>query len=236
MEGKLVACSADPPNLTIDRTGDVSIAQLASRARRIKRQKNTQLIVVDYLQLVTGLKKEGREQEVAGIVAKLKALAKELEVPVVALCQLSRKVESHPDYRPQLGDLRESGAIEHHADLVVFIYRRGYYLEREGENSPLVKQHTDEKGVPRESRLTAWTRDMNEWANKAELIVDKRRRGPRGSAFVTFDPERSRFFNLAPDGMAKQADDFARRQGAHTTTRSSRANGPERPIRQDIDG
>ena len=230
---RLVACSADPPNLTTDRAGDISIAQLASRARRIKRQ-NTQLIV-GRLPAVGDRPQEGRSR--AGGVRHCRSAQgfgqgarRASGGPVPA-----RKSKPIRTIALSWGDLRESGAIEHHADLVVFIYRRGYYLEREGENSPLVKQHKTKKSVPRESRLTAWTREMNQWANKAELIVAKRRRGPLGSAFVTFDPERSRFFNLAPDGMANQADDFARRQGAHTTTRSPRANGPQRPFRQDLD-
>ncbi len=118
--------------LYIDQTGGISVAQLAARARKLKRQKGLGLLVVDYLQLLTGHKRqsEGRVQEVSEITTGLKALAKELAVPIVALSQLSRQVEQRDDKRPQLSDLRESGSIEQDADVVMFVFREEYYVER----------------------------------------------------------------------------------------------------------
>ena len=119
--------------LYIDHTGGISIAQLAARARKLKRQRGLGLLVVDYLQLLTGSAKrssEGRVQEVTEITTGLKALAKELEVPVIALSQLSRQVENREDKRPQLSDLRESGSIEQDADVVMFVFREEYYVQR----------------------------------------------------------------------------------------------------------
>ena len=119
--------------LYIDQTGGISVAQLAARARRLKRQRGLGFIVVDYLQLLSGSSKraaEGRVQEVSEITTGLKALAKELHVPVLALSQLSRQVEQREDKRPQLADLRESGSIEQDADVVLFVFREEYYLER----------------------------------------------------------------------------------------------------------
>ena len=118
--------------LYIDQTGGISVAQLAARARKLKRQKGLGLLVVDYLQLLTGHKRqsEGRVQEVSEITTGLKALAKELNVPILALSQLSRQVEQRDDKRPQLSDLRESGSIEQDADVVMFVFREEYYAER----------------------------------------------------------------------------------------------------------
>src|SRR5690606_38720995 len=118
--------------LYIDQTGGISMAQLAARARRLKRQRGLDLLIVDYLQLVTGSSRraaEGRVQEITEISTGLKALAKELEVPILALSQLSRQVESRDDKRPQLSDLRESGSIEQDADVVLFVFREAYYLK-----------------------------------------------------------------------------------------------------------
>src|ERR1700744_177581 len=117
----------------IDETGGISIAQLAARARRLKRQRGLDLLVIDYLQLLSGSSKRGSGKhvpEITEITTKLKALAKELQVPVIALSQLSRQVESREDKHPQLSDLRESGSIEQDADAVMFIYREAYYLGR----------------------------------------------------------------------------------------------------------
>ena len=115
----------------IDPTGGLSIAQLTARARRLKRQKGLDLLVVDYLQLLSGAKtkNENRVQELTEITTGLKALAKELNVPILGLSQLSRQVEQRDDKRPQLSDLRESGSIEQDADVVLFVYREEYYLK-----------------------------------------------------------------------------------------------------------
>ena len=120
--------------LYIDQTGGISIAQLAARARRLKRQRGLDLLVVDYLQLLSGSAKKGenRVQEVTEITTGLKALAKELNVPIVALSQLSRQVENRDDKRPQLSDLRESGSIEQDADVVMFVYPRGVLPQEQG--------------------------------------------------------------------------------------------------------
>ena len=121
--------------LYIDETGGISIAQLAARARRLKRQRGLDLMVVDYIQLLSGSTRraiEGRVQEVTEITTGLKALAKELHVPIIALSQLSRQVENRDDKRPQLSDLRESGSIEQDADVVMFVYREEYYLQEQG--------------------------------------------------------------------------------------------------------
>src|SRR5207302_6571103 len=127
-----VAREREATPLFIDETGGLSIAQLAARARRLKRQRGLDLLVVDYLQLLQGSSRraaEGRVQEVTEITTGLKTLAKELNVPVLALSQLSRQVESRDDKRPQLSDLRESGSIEQDADVVMFVFREEYYLK-----------------------------------------------------------------------------------------------------------
>ncbi len=131
---KLVAVSQEMSRapLYIDQTGGISIAQLAARARKLKRQKGLDLLIVDYLQLLSGSSKRGdnRVQEITEITTGLKALAKELVVPIIALSQLSRQVEQREDKRPQLSDLRESGSIEQDADVVMFVFREEYYVER----------------------------------------------------------------------------------------------------------
>ncbi len=176
--------------LHIDDTGGLSIAKLAARARRLKRQSGLDLIVVDYLQLVTassGNRNDNRVQEVSMITQGLKALAKELGVPVLALSQLSRQVEQREDKRPQLSDLRESGSIEQDADVVMFVYRESYYLSR---------------AEPREGspeHLT-WQEDMDRLKNLAECIIGKQRHGPIGTVKMSFDADTTRFGNLARDG------------------------------------
>jgi len=142
--------------LFIDQTGGLSIAQLAGRARRLKRQRGLDLLVIDYIQLLSGSTRrsnENRVQEVTEITTSLKALAKELNVPILALSQLSRQVESRDDKRPQLSDLRESGSIEQDADVVLFVFRQEYYLKN---REP---KERDEKGSIREEYLK-WEHDF----------------------------------------------------------------------------
>jgi replicative DNA helicase len=176
--------------LFIDDTGGLSLAKLAARARRLKRQAGLDLIVVDYLQLVTaseGKQAQGRVQEVSEITMGLKALAKELSVPVIALSQLSRKVEERDDKRPQLSDLRESGSIEQDADVVMFVYRESYYL---GRAEP-------REGTP--EHLT-WQEDMDRLKGVAEVIIGKQRHGPIGTVKLSFNEDTTRFGNLAQPG------------------------------------
>jgi replicative DNA helicase len=172
--------------LHIDETGAIGIAQLMARSRRLQRTVGLDCIVVDYLQLVTGSKKgnDGRVQEVSEITQGLKALAKDLKVPVVALSQLSRQVENREDKRPQLSDLRESGSIEQDADVVLFVYRESYYLER---------------AEPREGsdEHIAWMRNVDEVRNQAEVIIGKQRHGPIGKVKLFFDSRYTRFGNLS---------------------------------------
>ncbi len=172
--------------LHIDETGAIGIAQLQARARRLQRTSGLDCIVVDYLQLVTGSKRggEGRVQEVSEITQGLKALAKDLKVPVIALSQLSRQVETREDKRPQLSDLRESGSIEQDADAVLFVYRESYYLER---TEP--REGTDEH--------IAWMRQVDEVRNQAEVIIGKQRHGPIGKVKLFFDSRYTRFGNLS---------------------------------------
>ncbi len=170
----------------IDQTGGISIAQLTARARRLKRQKGLDLLVIDYLQLLSGSKsKEGnRVQELTEITTGLKALAKELAVPVIALSQLSRQVESREDKRPQLSDLRESGSIEQDADVVMFVYREEYYLANR-EPKPGSEEHIK------------WMADMHQAHGKAEVIIGKQRHGPTGAVELSFEAELTRFSDLA---------------------------------------
>ncbi len=172
--------------LHIDETGAIGIAQLQARARRLQRTSGLDCIVVDYLQLVTSSsrKSDGRVQEVSEITQGLKALAKDLKVPVIALSQLSRQVETREDKRPQLSDLRESGSIEQDADAVLFVYRESYYLERAEP-----REGTDEH--------IAWMRTMDEVRNQAEVIIGKQRHGPIGKVKLFFDSRYTRFGNLA---------------------------------------
>ena len=175
--------------LYIDDTGGLSIAQLAARARRLKRQHGLNLLIIDYLQLLSGSKKSGdnRVQEITEITVGLKALAKELEVPVIALSQLSRQVEQREDKRPQLSDLRESGSIEQDADVVLFVYREEYYLSRAEPR----------EGTPEHLQ---WQEDCDKAAGKAEVIIGKQRHGPIGNIKLAFDASIVKFGNLAqPD-------------------------------------
>jgi len=177
--------------LYIDDMGGISITQLAARARRLQRTHGLDLLIIDYLQLITssgGSRNDGRVQEVSQITKSLKALAKELQIPVIALSQLSRQVEMRDDKRPQLSDLRESGSIEQDADVVLFIYREAYYLERQepSEDDP---------------RHAEWRDQMSSKLNTAELIISKQRHGPIGKVEVGFSPSRVRFFSKAPSGF-----------------------------------
>jgi replicative DNA helicase len=188
---KLVACSQTMQKipLFIDQTGGISIAQLAARARRLKRQRGLDVIVIDYIQLMQGTSaraSQNRVQEITEITTGLKALAKELAVPIIALSQLSRQVESRDDKRPQLSDLRESGSIEQDADVVLFVYREEYYL-RNKEPKP---------GTP---EYVQWENEMNEARGKAEVIIAKQRHGPTGTIGLGFQGEFTRFFDLAED-------------------------------------
>jgi replicative DNA helicase len=172
----------------IDQTGGLSIAQLTARARRLKRQRGLDVLVVDYLQLLSGSKarSDSRVQELTEITTGLKALAKELNVPIVALSQLSRQVESRDDKRPQLADLRESGSIEQDADVVLFVFREEYYLKNKQP-----REGTEE--------FLAWQTDMERVHGRAEVIIGKQRHGPTGTVELAFEAEMTRFSNLAQD-------------------------------------
>jgi replicative DNA helicase len=171
-------------HLYIDETGGISIAQLAARARRLKRQRGLDLLVIDYIQLLQGSTRrssENRVQEITEITTRLKALAKELNVPIVALSQLSRQVESREDKRPQLADLRESGSIEQDADVVLFVYRDAYYLknaEPRDYNSP---EHGE------------WQAKYEKLRYQAEVIIGKQRHGPTGTVPLHFNGQFTRF-------------------------------------------
>ncbi len=171
----------------IDDTPALSISAIRTRARRMKRKHNLALLVVDYLQLVRGVSARGndnRVQEVSEVTQGLKAIAKELNIPVIALSQLSRAVEQRVDKRPQLSDLRESGSIEQDADVVAFIFRESYYRERERPPEDKVAE------------FQKWKADMHGIAHKAEVIIAKQRNGPTGSVDLFFDAEFTRFGNL----------------------------------------
>jgi replicative DNA helicase len=188
---KLVACSQMMQKLPlyIDQTGGISIAQLTARARRLKRQRGLDIIIIDYIQLMTGSSKranENRVQEITEITTGLKALAKELNVPIIALSQLSRQVESRDDKRPQLSDLRESGSIEQDADVVLFVFREEYYLK-------------NKEPKPGTEEYFKWEAEMNEARGKAEVIIAKQRHGPTGTVQMGFQGEFTRFFDLAED-------------------------------------
>ncbi|MEH6697218.1 MAG: replicative DNA helicase [Brevundimonas sp.] len=174
--------------LYIDETGGISISRLAARARRQHRRTGLDLIVVDYLQLLTTGDGKGRNrvQEITEITGGLKALAKELNVPILALSQLSRQVESRDDKRPMLSDLRESGSIEQDADVVMFVFRESYYLGR-SEPKPGSSQHLE------------WTEQMQAAQGLAECIIGKQRHGPIGTVRLSFNEDTTRFGNLARD-------------------------------------
>ncbi|MDC3036637.1 replicative DNA helicase [Candidatus Pelagibacter sp.] len=168
--------------LFIDETPAISIAAMSNRARRIKRQHGLDMIVVDYIQLMRGTNnnKDGRVQEISQITQGLKAIAKELGVPVLALSQLSRQVEQRDDHKPQLSDLRESGSIEQDADVVMFVYREGYYLQRKEPREATV-EHAE------------WQAKMNEVAHLAEIIIGKQRHGPIGKITLEFEERFTKF-------------------------------------------
>ena len=174
--------------LYIDHTGAIPVATLAARARRLKREcPDLSLIVVDYLQLVTANTRrsnDGRVQEIAEITQGLKALAKQLDIPVLALSQLSRQVENREDKRPQLSDLRESGSIEQDADVVLFIYREEYYLEQ-AQPSEGTSQHAK------------WREDMERAHGLAELMISKQRHGSTGVVRLQFQADVTRFSDHA---------------------------------------
>jgi replicative DNA helicase len=181
--------------LFIDDTGGISIAQIAARARRLKREKHIGLIVIDYLQLIEPASRryDSRVQEVSEITKGLKALAKELEVPVVALSQLSRAVDARDDKRPVLSDLRESGTIEQDADVVMFVFREEYYLKsREPDANEDAVEHDK------------WLGKMERVHNRAEILVEKHRHGPTNKVELFFDERFTRFSNLATPDQVKQ--------------------------------
>ncbi|MFL2896577.1 MAG: replicative DNA helicase [Candidatus Pelagibacter sp.] len=170
--------------LYIDETPAISIAALSNRARRIKRLFGLDMVVVDYIQLMRATNfKDGRVQEISEITQGLKALAKELSVPVLALSQLSRAVEQRDDKKPQLADLRESGSIEQDADVVMFVFREAYYLQRK-EPTPATVEHAE------------WQAKMSDIASRAELIIGKQRHGPTGNVFLEFEEMFTKFKDI----------------------------------------
>ena len=171
--------------LYIDETPAISIAAISNRARRIKRLFGCELVVVDYIQLMkaTNIRNDGRVQEISEITQGLKAIAKELNVPVLAVSQLSRAVEQRDDKKPQLSDLRESGSIEQDADVVMFVYREAYYLERK-EPRPATVEHAE------------WQVNMNEISNLAEIMISKQRHGPTGNIKVEFESMFTKFRDI----------------------------------------
>ncbi len=171
--------------LFIDDTPALPISQLAARARRLKRTHGLDVLIVDYLQLVRGAgKSENRVNEISEITMGLKAIAKELNIPVIALSQLSRQVENREDKRPQLSDLRESGSIEQDADVVMFVFREEYYKEREKPGD-----HELEK-------MATWQAEMERLHGKAEVVIGKQRHGPIGTVELSFEGRFTRFGNL----------------------------------------
>ncbi|KQS96610.1 MULTISPECIES: replicative DNA helicase [unclassified Rhizobium] len=179
--------------LFIDQTGGISIAQLSARARRLKRQRGLDCLVVDYIQLMTGSGKssDNRVQEITQITTGLKALGKELNVPIIALSQLSRQVESREDKRPQLSDLRESGSIEQDADVVLFVFREEYYvknLEPRDEFDPKYEE---------------WKMQFEKVKGTADVIIAKQRHGPTGTVKLAFQAEFTRFADLADSSFTQ---------------------------------
>jgi replicative DNA helicase len=171
--------------LYIDETPAISIAAMSNRARRIKRLFGLDMIIVDYIQLMTGSvnNKDGRVQEISQITQGLKAIAKELRVPVVALSQLSRAVEQRDDHKPQLSDLRESGSIEQDADVVMFVYRAAYYLQRKEPPAATV-EHAE------------WQQKMSEISHLAQILIAKQRHGPIGNIDLEFEEMFTKFKDL----------------------------------------
>jgi replicative DNA helicase len=178
----------------IDDTPAITISALRTRCRRLKRTKGLDLVVVDYLQLMrpaAGARPENRVLEISMITQGLKAIAKELSVPVIALSQLSRAVEQREDKRPQLADLRESGSIEQDADVVMFVYRDEYYL---AQRAP--KELAFDGMDKFQEAVEKWQKDMEQAHNKAELIIAKQRHGPTGTIKLFFESEFTRFGDL----------------------------------------
>ncbi|MBV1868869.1 MAG: replicative DNA helicase [Marinosulfonomonas sp.] len=183
--------------LYIDDTPALPISQLAARARRLKRTHGLDALFIDYLQLVRpATAKDSRVNEVSEITQGLKAIAKELEIPVIALSQLSRQVENREDKRPQLSDLRESGSIEQDADVVMFIFREEYYKERE------------KPGDHELDKMASWQAEMEALHGKAEVVIGKQRHGPIGSVDLAFEGRFTRFTDLARPWQQSDQDDY----------------------------
>lgn len=182
--------------LFIDDTPALPISQVAARARRLKRTHGLDVLMVDYLQLLRGSQSENRVNEISEITQGLKAIAKELQIPVIALSQLSRQVENREDKRPQLSDLRESGSIEQDADVVMFVFREEYYKEREKPG-----EHDLE-------RLQVWQEEMERLHGKAEVILGKQRHGPIGTVELSFESQFTRFGNLVKPWQQNQQADY----------------------------
>lgn len=196
---------ADLP-LYIDDTPGLSITALRARARKMKRQYDIGLIIVDYLQLLRGSSKaagENRVQEISEISMTLKQIARELNVPVIALSQLSRAVEQRDNKRPQLSDLRESGSIEQDADIVMFLYREEYYIEKQlglVESNQQDMNETDAIGDSKEDKEMAKLKErLQKVRGKTELLISKNRKGATGGVPLTFTPETTQFSNYAPN-------------------------------------
>ena len=177
--------------LFIDDSGGISIAQIAARARRLKREKNIGLIIIDYLQLVESSRRaENRVQEITEVTKGLKALAKELNIPIIALSQLSRGVDARDDKRPVLSDLRESGSIEQDADVVMFVYREAYYLKsRKPDEADTIE-------------FVKWQEKMTRIENLAEVMIEKHRHGATRTIELVFEGNYTRFSNKADDTFA----------------------------------
>ena len=181
-------------NLVIDDNPILTIPSLRARARRLKRLYDIDMIIIDYLQLMSGsqnVKNDGRVQEISEITRGLKAIAKELNIPIIALSQLSRQVEQREDKRPQLADLRESGTIEQDSDVVMFIFRESYYLER---MEPIKKP--DEQNDRYNERHQRWRELCESRYNIADIIIAKQRHGPTGAIKTHFDPNFTKFSDL----------------------------------------
>jgi len=183
--------------LYIDDTPALPISQLAARARRLKRTHGLDVLIIDYLQLVRpATAKDSRVNEVSEITQGLKAIAKELDIPVIALSQLSRQVENREDKRPQLSDLRESGSIEQDADVVMFVFREEYYKERE------------KPGDHDLEAMAKWQDEMEKLHGKAEVIIGKQRHGPIGTIELSFEGRFTRFGNLVKPWQSGNSDGF----------------------------
>jgi replicative DNA helicase len=196
IEAMVQARKALAGRLTIDDAARLSVAQLHTRSRRHKRRHGLGLIVVDYLQLMSGgdtrAREENRVQEVSAITRGLKALAKELDVPVLALSQLNRDVEKREDKRPMLADLRDSGSIEQDADVVIFLYRDEHYAAQEEP----ARRESDRNDAAFDERYERWNDRREKARNIAELLIRKNRNGATDTIKIRFDPERTWFDNL----------------------------------------